>query len=109
MVADAGNAVEAHKLLRQAAEPTSSYECVLLAITYTLLSQLTELVSRALLPITHCNPTAYFPFLRRKAFMHCRTVFSDFFVFIGFYVWPIFTTRECGMVMFLVVSVCLSV
>ena len=47
-VADAGNAVDANKLLQSAGEPASTYECVLLAITYTLLSQHTQMVSYVL-------------------------------------------------------------
>jgi len=43
-VAAAENAIDANKLLQLTSEPASSYECVLLAITYTLISQRAEMV-----------------------------------------------------------------
>jgi len=43
-VAETGNAVEANKLLVSSPESASTYECILLAITYTLIYQQTRLV-----------------------------------------------------------------
>jgi len=71
-VANAGNAVEAHKLLTSTSEPASSYEFVLLAITYTLLSQQTQLLTSE-----HHNPTVFFAVSSPHCARRLSGIFSD--------------------------------
>jgi len=61
-VDDAGNAAEASRLLHSVVDPTSSYESILLAITYALLSQQSNMVS-----CTSKPTDAWFPALRFRS------------------------------------------